>query len=216
VTLGVPDCRQMDEAIVLVVALMAEAVLPVAPRLTLPVHRPPVSVAIGPDVAFAWGMLPGVVAGFGLASDVAIPPLWRLAHFSAWAHVWPVSQALDEGSGGRLGAWTFGAGPCIGGSGHERISLSGCAGVSGGVVYASGVGLEASHSRTLPYWQGEARIGLRLRIAGPAVVRLELGVGVPFARDSYRFIGANGVPREVFRTAAVVPLGRLAIEFRAP
>ena len=117
---------------------MAEAALPVAPRLR-PCRSadPAASVAIGPDVAFAWGMLPGIAAGFGLASDVAVPSFW---HFSVWAHAWPVSEALDEGSGGRLGAWTFGAGPCVGRRGYPRVSFFGCAGVSGGLVYASGVG----------------------------------------------------------------------------
>jgi hypothetical protein len=216
VALDAPDCRQLDEALVLVVALMAEAALPTAPRLTLPPREPSASVGIGPDLAVAVGMLPGVVAGFGLATEVAWPPLWHLA---AWAHSWPISEALDGGSGGRLAAWTLGAGPCIGSAGHQApssLSFFGCVGASGGVVYASGVGLYVSHTSSRPYLQGEARAGLRLRIAGPMFARLEVGVGVPISRDSYEFTGVDGVSRPVFRTAALVPLARFSLEFRAP
>jgi hypothetical protein len=213
VTLDAPDCRQLDEALVLVVALMAEAALPGAPRLTLPVRPPPSSVGIGPDLAVASGMLPGIVPGFGLSTDVAWPPLWHLA---VWAHAWPFSEVVDAESGGRLAAWTFGAASCVGPTAPIRLSLFGCLGASGGVVYASGVGLDVSHTSARPYVQGEIRGGLRARIAGPMFVRLEAGLGVPVSRDSYVFTGADSITRALFRTAAVVPLGRFALEFRAP
>jgi hypothetical protein len=213
VSLDVADCRQLDEDIVLVVALMADAAVPRVPRLTLPVRAPSASVAIGPDAIVAFGMLPGVAAGFGLASDVALPPYW---HFAAWAHGWPTSQALDGTTGGRLAAWTFGAGPCWGHVGADRASFSGCLGASGGVVYASGVGLLVRYSHALPYVQGEVRVGVRLRIAGPAFARVEAGLGVPFARNTYQFTDAQGMTRQLFRTAPVIPFVRLAVEFRAP
>jgi hypothetical protein len=213
VALDSPDCRQFDEALVLVVALLAEAALPTAPRLTLPLRRPSASVGIGPDLAAAVGMLPGLALGYGLDTEVAFPPLWHLA---AWAHAWPISRALDDGSGGRLAAWTFGAGPCFGPTSREPWSFFGCVGASGGVVYASGVGLDVSHTSARPYLQGEVRAGFRVRIAGPMFARLEIGAGVPISRDSYQFTRADGLVQAVFRTADVVPLGRLAVEFRAP
>jgi hypothetical protein len=213
VTLDVTDCRQLDEALVLVVALMAEAAVPSARRLTLPVRASPASVGIGHDVAMAIGMLPGVVPGFGLATELSLPPVWHLA---AWAHAWPFSQALDGGSGGRLTAWTFGAGPCLGPTAPAGVSFFGCAGASGGVVYASGIGLDLPHTSARPYLQAEVRAGLRVRVSGPMFLRLEGGLGVPISRDSYEFTDADGATHTVFKTAAVVPLGRLAVEFRAP
>ncbi len=213
VALDAPDCRQFDEALVLVVALLAEAALPTGPRLTLPPRAPPATVGIGLDVAVASGMLPGVTMGVGLATEVALPPFWHLA---AWAHGWPASSAFDDGSGARLVAWTVGAGPCVGPAGHQPWSFFGCVGASGGEVYATGVGLAMAHTSARPYLQGEARAGVRMRIAGPLFVRLEAGVGVPMGRDSYAFTGADGALHTLFRTAAVVPLGRFAIEFRAP
>ncbi len=213
VSLDAPECRRFDEAHVLVVALLAEAAVPTAPRLTLPTPSPSVSVGIGPDFVVAAGMLPGVAVGFGLATEIALPPLWHLA---AWAHAWPVSKALEDGSGGGLSAWTFGAGPCIGLTGPLPLALFGCVGASGGVVYASGEGLEVAHTNSRPYVQGEIRAGLRMRLAGPIFLRLEVGAGVPIGRDSYRFTASDGTLHAVFETAPVVGLGRLAVEFRAP
>jgi hypothetical protein len=213
VTLDAPDCRQLDEALVLVVALMAEATVPSVRPLAVPVRQPQAAVGIGPDVAVAYGLLPGVAPGFGLATEVAWPPLWHLA---AWAHAWPFSEATDAGSGGRLVAWTFGAGPCLGSTSPTVVSFFGCVGASGGVVYANGVGLDLPHTSARPYVQVEVRAGLRVRIAGPMFLRLEAGLGVPIARDSYVFTRPDGTHQPVFETAAVVPLGRLAVEFRAP
>jgi hypothetical protein len=213
VALDASDCRQFDEALVLVVALLAEAALPTGPRLTLPPRSPSATVGVGLDVAVAYGMLPGINMGVGLAAEVALPPFWHLA---AWAHGWPTSSAFDDGSGGRLAAWTVGAGPCVGPAGRELWSLFGCVGASGGVVSATGVGLAVARTSAHPYLQGEARAGLRVRIAPPMFARLEAGVGLPIGRDSYEFTGADGGSRVVFRTAAVIPLARFSIEFRAP
>jgi hypothetical protein len=47
-------------------------------------------------------------------------------------------------------------------------------------------------------------------------VRVEAGAAVPFVRDTYEFTGPDGARHDVFRTAAAIPLGRLALEFRAP
>ena len=84
------------------------------------------------------------------------------------------------------------------------------------MVYANGVGLEVSRSRALPYVQAELRVGVRWRILAPLFLRLELGAALPVTRNAYQFTGADGAAHEVFRTAAVVPLGRLAVEFRSP
>jgi hypothetical protein len=64
--------------------------------------------------------------------------------------------------------------------------------------------------------QVEARAGLRIHAFGPVFARLELGAAIPVARDSYAFRGLDGLPHEVFHTAAVVPLARLGLEIRTP
>ncbi len=210
--LGASDCHRLDEAIVLVVALMVDSTEPEAPLAIPPPPEGP-AVGIGPDVAVAFGMLPGVVAGIGLASDIKIPPLWPLA---LWMHAWPTSQALQDGSGGKLGAWTAGGGLCPVALAKSTWSLYGCAGVTGGVIYSSGVGLDVPYSTNRGYAQAELRAGLRLRIAGPVFASLEVGGAVPFARDSYTYVLADGTARNVFQTAAVIPLGHVRVEVRVP
>ncbi len=218
VTLDAADCRQLDEALVLVVALMADSAQPSAPRLRLPPRAPSVTMALGADVAVASGMLPGVAPGFGLSADVAFPPLW---HVALWGHAWPPSVAYAGPYGVSLAAWTFGAGPCLatGGAADSpgpRFSLFGCVGASGGVIYASGVQLDLSRSRERPYVQGEVRAGARARLSGLVAGRLELGAGVPIARDTYAYTGPDMLEHAVFHTAAVVPFAVLGIEIRTP
>lgn len=216
VTLDAPDCRALDEAIVLVVALMADAPLPRPPALVVPRRRTPVTLAMGPEVAVAIGLMPGVATGIGLSADLAIPGYW---HVAAWAHAWPFDQALDGTSGARLAAWTFGVGPCAGAAVGERASVFGCAGVTGGVIYAGGVGVDAPQNRSIATFEVEARVGARVRLAGPLLVRLEVGLAVPTIRASYVFsdpTSGGSRDREVFRTAAVIPLARLGVEFQGP
>ena len=216
VTLEAPDCRQLDEAIVLVVALMAEAAQsnpPSRPGPPLPDPYSPPTISVGPDVTVAIGMLPGAALGLGLATGVTFPRLWQVA---AWAHAWPVSETLPHGAGGRISAWTAGAGVCVGTSREGRVAVLGCAGGSGGAIFATGVRLDDPRSDVRPYMQAECTVGMRVRLAGALFARVELGAAAPIARDSYRFTDAAGVAHEVFHTAVLVPLARLGLEFRAP
>jgi hypothetical protein len=77
--------RQLDEAIVLVVALMVDSTEPQRMPLRIPAPPDRPSVSIGLDLAIAVGMLPGAALGFGLASEIRIPPFWPVA---LWTHAW--------------------------------------------------------------------------------------------------------------------------------
>ena len=213
VTLEAPDCRQLDEAIVLVVALMAEAAQPgrSPPHLPSPPARP--LIALGPDIAVLIGMLPRVTLGLGLAGEFALPRLWQAA---VWAHAWPTSQVVADGAGGRISAWTAGAALCLGTPSEGGLAVMGCAGASAGAISSSGIELDDPRTNVRPYVQGQSTVGMRIRVGGPVFVRIELGVAVPSSRDSYRFTGADGTVHEVFHSAAVIPLGRIGFEFRAP
>jgi hypothetical protein len=207
------DCRAFDEALVVVVALMVDAASPAAHArpLAFAPAPPGATVSMGADVALASGMLPGADVGIGLASEIAVPPLWPVA---LAFHAWPVSDALAGGSGGRLGAWTAGLALCPRPWASTAWEVLICGGGSAGAVQSDGVGLDVSSSHVRPYVQVEARAGARVRVAGPLFVRLEAGAGLPLARDAYTYTQADGSVREVFRTAAVVPLAHLALEVR--
>jgi hypothetical protein len=217
VALDAPDCRQLDEALTLVVALMADAAIPSPPPLNVP--RPAeassssFSMALGLDLAVEAGMLPGFAPGFGLSADAAFTAAWHLA---VWVHGWPVARTLEGSVGGEAAAWTFGLGPCLGTSNERAVSWFGCVGASGGVIYASGIGLVGGTPAERPYLQAELRGGMRVHVAGPLYARLEIGLAVPVARDSYVFKDGDGGVHEVFHTASVIPLGRLGIEIRTP
>ena len=136
-------------------------------------------------------MLPGVAVGFGLATEAALPPLWHLA---AWAHAWPISEALDGTSGGRLGAWTLGAGPL------HRACLARTPGLlrmcgrlgRGGLLQRGGPQRVVYEVAPVPAGRGFAW-AFACSSPGPMFARLEVGVGLPITRDSYQFTGADGV-----------------------
>jgi hypothetical protein len=208
------DCRQLDEAIVLVVALLVDAASPTAPALIV-TSQPPTSVSIGPDLAVAVGMLPGLAAGIGLAGEVRIGTFWPAAF---WGHVWPGSEATrDTGAPvGTLQAYTFGVGigPIYSQTAWELFA---CAGGSGGSVTSSGEGLSIPKTNMRPYVQAELRGGLRLRLIGSLFTRLDVGAGIPLLRYPYVYTPPGGPPNvPVFQALPVIPLAHLGLEIRAP
>jgi hypothetical protein len=207
------DCHALDEAIIVVVALLVDSAESEAPPLKLPSRPQASSVSVGVGGAIAIGMLPGVAFGVGLASDIRIGSFWPV---DLWTDLWPTSDTLRGGAGARFGAWTAGLGLCPLDLAGPSWVLFACAGATGGEIISSGVGLDVSTSHTRGYAQGELRVGGRLRLAGPLFLAADLGAGVPLARDTYSYTQASGAPDEVFRTAPVVPFGHLAVEVRGP
>jgi hypothetical protein len=207
------DCRELDEAIVLVVALMMDSAASEPPALRLPSRPRSSSVSVGAGGAVAIGMLPGAAFGFGLTSDLRIGRFWPI---DLWTDMWPTTEVLQAGAGARFAAWTAGLGLCPLDVGDASWSVSGCAGASAGEIISSGTGLDVPASHTRSYVQAEVLAGGRLRVIGPVFLAADLGLGVPLARDSYSYTQAGGAVSEVFRTAPVVPLGHLALEVRGP
>lgn len=211
--MGGSDCRRLDEAIVLVVALMIDSTQSGGAPLEVPEPAEPIRVAIGPDVAFALGMLPGPAFGFGLSSEVNVSPVWPI---TLSTHGWPVSRAIENGAGGRLWAWTIGAALCPVAASERTWALFGCVGITGGSIDSTGTQLDVAKSTTRAYVQGELRLGFRFRIAGPLFGATEAGAAVPFARDTYSYTQAEGSTDQVFQTAAVIPLLHARLEVRVP
>jgi hypothetical protein len=88
--------------------------------------------------------------------------------------------------------------------------------VTGGEILSTGVGLDVTLSHTRAYVQAELRAGARLRLIGPLFAAVDFGAAVPFARDNYTYTQVGGAVDEVFHTAAVIPLGHVAVEVRGP
>jgi hypothetical protein len=212
-SLATGDCRAFDEALVLVVALMVDTTASGPARMAIAPPREPASVSVGLGMTVASGMLPGVVVGFGLSSEIALPPLWPI---DLWAYEWPGAQATAGASGGELSAWMTGIGLCPRLLSKSRWEVFACAGGAGGSVYSSGVSLDVALHRTRAYAELEARGGVRLRLAGPLGLGVQLGAGVPLSRDAYDYTRANGAVQEVFRTAPIVPMADIGLEIREP
>jgi hypothetical protein len=211
--LSARDCRQLDDAIVLVVALMVDASEFSPLPLTIAGAAPTISVSLGPDVAVAAGLLPGVATGIGLTTQTDLPHFWPVA---VWGHGWLPSEARAAGSGGRMTAWTFGAAVCPWTLRLNRWELLACAGGSGGVVYSDGIGLDISHHQVRPYAQAEIQANARFRIVNSFFARVGFAAALPLIRTSYTYTQGDGSRPEVFRTAPVIPLGTLAIEIGSP
>jgi hypothetical protein len=215
--LGAADCHQLDDAIVLVVALMVDVSGGGSSALPLDIGRAPrrVTVSVGPDIAIAAGMLPGAAVGIGLVMQTEIRPLWPIA---VWAHGWPVTNALAPVSqaGGQIWALTFGAALCPWKLARSRWEFLACGGGTAGVIYSQGVGpLQPPKSDKRLYVQAEIQGGVRVQVMGPISVRLALGVAVPITQNRYDFTQPDGSQSPpVFQTWAVVPLGHVSIEVR--
>jgi hypothetical protein len=215
------DCHQLDDAIVLVVALMVDVSGGGSSALPLDIgstsHR--VSVSVGPDLAIAVGMLPGAAIGIGLVTQMEIQPLWPIA---VWAHGWPLNSAFDNSTGakGQMWALTFGAAVCPWKFTANRWQLLACAGGSAGTISAQGLRpLSPANSDTEAYVQAEAEAAVRFRIASPISIRLGLGAAVPFTQNRYTYTlspAGQSSPPPVFQTWVVVPFGHVSVEIPSP
>jgi hypothetical protein len=208
------DCRQLDEAVVLVIALMVDSAESLPVVLDLPVASRPVSEAVGLGLAIAPGMMPGVGVSVGFTASVAIPPVWPIV---LWTSTWPTSLAVGTSDkGGHFGAWTVGAAICPLFVDQKGWGAAACLGGSGGAITSNGVNLDEPDNKTLGYAEVDARIDLRVRLAGPVFAALELGASVPVTRYAYRYMEANDAVQVVFQTAPVIPQAGVRVEVRIP
>ncbi|HEX3772416.1 MAG TPA: hypothetical protein VHV30_16175 [Polyangiaceae bacterium] len=214
VTVSGADCRRLDEAVVLVVALMVDSAESLPVVINLPATPKPISEAVGLGVAVSPGMLPGAGVSIGFAGAIAIPPVWPI---TLWTRTWPTALTVGASDqGGRVGAWTVGAAVCPLWADEHLWGAAACIGGSGGAVSSSGVNLDIPASKTLGYAEVDGRVDLRLRLAGPVFFGVELGAGVPVARYRYRYMQADGTLVDLFRTAAVIPQVGARVEVRVP
>ena len=208
------DCHHLDEAVVLVVALMLDSSETEPASLQVPAEPAPTSLSIGADVGFALGVLPGVAVGFGLASTIRFGAFWPVA---LWSDFWPVSHSLKAGAGGGLSAWTAGAGLCpVHVAAGPTLEFLACLGATGGAIDSNGVGVDVPRSETKGYADAELRLGVGVHLAGPVFARVDVGGGIPFTRYAYRYTAPDGGTDQVFRTAPAIGIGHACLELRVP
>lgn len=212
------DCRALDPAIVVVLALLADEVRRPASPSPLSIEVPSSieeshergwrgAVRVGASVRI--GELPGLAAAVGLEGEVEPPGVFP---FVLGVLFFPPVETLQGAIGGRF----IGAGVVAGGCpavSWDAIEIGGCLVASATYVAAEGVGISApARADGLSFGVGLAAFA-RVRVAGALWVRLAAGALVPIVRATATFEdgGRTVLVHEPF---PIVPEAALALELR--
>lgn len=215
------DCASLDGPVALVIALTLEATRPQAtlqlppPPGELPAdeREPPWRAISHVALVGSGGLLPGFALGAELSLGIE-PPAFVPVHLRT--AIWPNLEDTDAGRGGRFTAWYAGLGLCPGLAENQHAGVELCVGADAGMLSATGVGLDYTHSPSRPLVQARADIGAWVRLAGPFSVGLQAGAAVPFVRPRFVYTREDGSDEQVHRPWPVVPSGALSLRFEVP
>lgn len=220
------SCRELDEQLVLVIAVMidpdaalhAPPLPAVAPAPAVIVHRelvpvpvpytaPPRAAPPRPEpfragihlgAVFALGLLPEPGVGLALRGRLT-PPRWPT--FELGGALWAANQAESGGVGARFSlaeGFVTGCAPAVTALGFE---LSGCLGLRAGVLRVGGFGFDLAQSPERPTFAASLEGRVRRRLVGPLVLAVGPGLLAPIVRDRF-FYSVDAGPRlQVFRMA---------------
>jgi hypothetical protein len=196
-----PDCRALDQSLLLIVALVVDSpgIRERAREVAVREERLPLVIAAFGGIAIAATPDVAPVAGVSLTFDLV--PFWSLRTElelayggasevgQAGARFYRAGGTLSLCPGLRAGAW-------IG-----RL----CAGVSGAAVVADGFGFDFNETEVRP--AVDARAGLFLAFVERALA-LEVGVtgGIPIIRDRFSFSEPEGVMTAFYQPSPVYVL----------
>lgn len=224
-----PDCRELDEPVILVVALMLEGQLEVntepdpkptsksakpQPREpTTPVEADPSplpvrpwSFEVGLDGRVGAGLLPGVTGGVGAQIEARPPPdRWGFGLGGAY---WPGSGARELRAGAQRGgdfeAWSVAVFGCRDILGGGALRLDACAHAGAGQIAGRPIGLELDASLDETFWE----LGLTARLTGRftdwAGWQLRLRGAAPLQAPRFVYDDAEGARVDVFEVSPVV------------
>jgi hypothetical protein len=221
------ECAELGDTVALVLAVMvdpeavlsalsgaektpepAAATVPAAPPLRIEVEskdprvRPPVAEAALFSRG-AWGFLPELGLGFGVAvSALTLPHVTLRVEGTGYLDQKARLSASEGGTRLRLLLGGLFACPLVRESG--RLVFSGCGGLEAGAMQSQGFGLDPTEKdQTDGLVNAAARLGARLRIAGPLFVNLGANLSVPLVRTLYQATRADGSTAELFEASAV-------------
>ena len=215
-------CRELDEQLVLVIAVMIDPVAalrtatpPIAtPAPTVIVQRElvPVPYVAPPRLdpwrtgvhlgaIFALGLLPKPGVGLALRGRIT-PPRWPTLEIGG--AIWAANQAESGGVGARFTLAEGLAALCTPALAALGLELGGCLGARGGLIRAGGFGFDLAQDRERPTFAASLEGRLRKRIAGPLTLAVSPGLLVPFVRDRFFYSEQAGQKLEVFRMSPLV------------
>jgi hypothetical protein len=220
-------CARLDESVAVVVTLMIDGLDEAPTPLRIPPEppRPPapaplapapssraftLTLGLGPGLSAS--LLPGVVASFGIRTEVAVAGFVPIA---ATLRVHAASSAVVPGSGegGRFTATTGEVAACPAWA-TGRLRLGGCAGLGSGALEGQYLDLYDGESHVRPLFFVSLLPFAALRLAGPVWARAEAGAWFPVLREGWGYLDPMGTFHEVFRPGLAVPAGALTLEVR--
>jgi hypothetical protein len=213
-----PDCRALDDALVLVVALTidpdaamrAPPASPPPPRPPPPPPPPPAITAVAEpwrfgaaaSLAVAGGLLPGAALGGAIGVTVDAP---RVPPLELRGTLWRESERRDQDRGGAFGLATVAATVC---PAVWRFAL--CGGAAVGRMTGTGFGFDRSQEAQAVVLA--ALVEPRLAVAVTPRVELTAGVGawIPLVRPRFVFDQA-GEPLPVYQPLRVAVIGQIGV-----
>ena len=216
------SCRELDEQLVLVIAVMIDpdAALHAPPLPTAapaPIAAPPVIIqrevvpvpypapprpepfraGVHLGAVFALGLLPQPGVGLSLRGRLT-PPRWPTLELGG--AIWAANQAESGNVGARFSlAEGFIAACAPEVAALTGLTLGGCLGLRGGVLRAGGFGFDLAQSPERPTFAASLEGRVRWRIVGPLVLAVSPGLVLPFVRDRFFYSVDAGPKLEVFR-----------------
>ena len=233
------SCRELDEQLALVIAVMIDpdaalhapptpAIAPMPPVVPLPlVQRELAPIAIpylAPPRPEPWraglnvgavlslGLLPNLGAGLALRGRITPP---RGLAIELGATIWSANQADSGGVGARFTLAEGVAAVCPLATSAFGFELGACVGVRVGAMQIGGFGFDLVQDHERPTFGVSLEGRVRRRIVGPLVLALGPGVLLPIVRDRFFFSTSTGKKLEVFRMAPLIGTleATLGVEF---
>jgi hypothetical protein len=227
-----PNCRDLDEAIVLALSLMidpkaaftAESVPPAAKRTPDRARKPDAgarqragsgwagSSAFGYGLFF--GVLPRVAHGIWLRVSLEPPGVWPV---HLWASYLPSQiTTITDTTSVAFSRASLGLATCPLSAHGARLGYALCAGAEAGSLASAGVGRSGLvDQRRLIV---DAMLGGQVDLALTSHVSAMLASGalLHFYRDTFEYRSNDGTSSEVFRAPLLGAMGGIGILFRLP
>ncbi|WP_437775877.1 hypothetical protein [Sorangium sp. So ce1097] len=175
--------------------IVQRVLIPVPPPAPPP--PPPWRVEVGAGPLFGLGLLPSLGVAAALRARLTPPRFWP---FEVGGAVWFPSEAATGAASTRF-TWGEGFVSACPVSLGSATRLAACAGVRLGALRAGGLGFLVDRSDERLTAGGTLDARLTRRLVGPLTAGGGLGLIVPFVRDTFYYIDAQGQDREVFQMA---------------
>lgn len=212
------DCRALDEALVVVVAMMVDAAVtaprsdpepPPGPPPPSPTRRWTVAVAAAAQAEL--GRLPGHAAGLELALQIAPPALVPIElALATWTEASTTTAA--GGSTFRFASAAVLACPLRRRTG--RLALAPCGGVQVGAIASRGFGFLDNRRQRALVVDARAELRAELALSPTWFARLGLGVWAPLLRPRFSYQTDTGALETLYQPAIAAGVAQIGLGAR--